>query len=517
MKSHLHILHLEDDQADAELVQALLEEDGISCTIDCVKTRSDYEAALARGDFDLILSDYSLPKFDGMSALAMARERHPEKPVIFVSGTIGEAAAVEALKNGAIDYVLKDQLARLPSAVKRAVSETEELARRQSAEEKLHEQAALLDLAKDAIVVRDLEDIIRYWNKSAELLYGWTAAEAIGKNAIELVYESGSDIPQLQVAQQQILEKGEWYGELQQTTKEGKPIVVESRWTLVRDKDGKPKAKLIINTDVTQRKQLEAQFLRAQRLETIGALTGGIAHDLNNVLMPILIGTQYLSEKLTSEDTKKMLQTMSASAKRGSEMIQQILAFARGVGGEPTVLDLKPLLAEMEKLARETFPRAIRIQIHTEPNLHPIMGNATQLHQVLLNLCVNSRDAMPTGGFLRIEAQSVALENKTTHLHPEPVSGAHVLLTISDTGQGISPDLLDKIFEPFFTTKAPGKGTGLGLSTVHGIVKSHGGFLDFTSAPGKGTTFQVYLPAHLPNGQREFPPIARQFSIKVSG
>lgn len=497
MKSPLQILHLEDDQADAELVRALLEQDGLEFTINCVKTRSDYEAALERGDFDLILSDYSLPKFDGMSALALARQRHPEKPIIFVSGTIGEEAAVEALKQGAIDYVLKDQLARLPSAVKRAVAESQELTRRQEAEEKLHEQAALLDLAKDAIAVRDLDDVIRYWNKSAELLYGWTAEEAIGKNANDLIYGDEPNLPQLEMAQKQILETGEWQGELHQTTKDGKHIVVESRWTLVRDKAGAPKAKLIINTDITQRKQLEAQFLRAQRLETIGALTGGIAHDLNNVLMPILIGTQYLAEKITSEESKKMLQTMVSSAKRGSEMIAQILAFARGVGGEPTVLDLKPLLAEMEKLARETFPRAIRIQSRTAPDLYPVMGNATQLHQVLLNLCVNARDAMPHGGSLRIEAQNVALENKSTRLHSEPVSGRHVLITVADTGQGISPELLDKIFEPFFTTKAPGKGTGLGLSTVQGIVKSHGGFLDFSSTPGQGTTFQVYLPAHV--------------------
>jgi len=497
MKSPLQILHLEDDPADAELVQALLEDDGIECTINCVKTRADYEAALDRGDFDLILSDYSLPKFDGMSALALARQRHPEKPIIFVSGTIGEEAAVEALKQGALDYVLKDQMARLPSAVKRAVAESEELTRRQENEEKLHEQAALLDLAKDAIAVRDLDDVIRYWNKSAETLYGWTAEEAIGKNANELIYGGDPDIAQLHIAQKQILETGEWQGELVQATKDGKTIVVESRWTLVRDKAGQPKAKLIINTDITQRKQLEAQFLRAQRLETIGALTGGIAHDLNNVLMPILIGTQYLSERPASDDTKKMLQTMVASAKRGSEMIQQILAFARGVGGEPTVLALKPLLVEMEKLARETFPRAIRIQSRTDPDLCPVMGNPTQLHQVLLNLCVNSRDAMPHGGSLRIEAQNVTLENKATSLHPEPVSGRYVLLSVADTGQGIFPELLDKIFEPFFTTKGPGKGTGLGLSTVQGIVKSHGGFLDVSSTPGQGTTFQVYLPAHL--------------------
>jgi PAS domain S-box-containing protein len=502
VKPLLQILHLEDDQADAELVRSLLESEELPCAITCVKTKEDYAAALERGEFDVILSDFSLPRFDGMTALAMARERHPEKPIIFVSGTIGEEAAVEVLKQGAIDYVLKDQLARLPSAVKRAVAESEQLARRQEAEEKVHEQAALLDLAKDAILVRDLDDCIRYWNKSAERLYGWTVEEAIGRNANELFYPGEEESPQLKQAKQQILEQGEWAGELRQATKDSKWIVVESRWTLVRDKSGQPKAKLIINTDITERKKLEAQFLRVQRLETIGALTGGIAHDLNNVLMPIQIGTQYLAEKLTSEDTRKILQTMSASAKRGSDMIKQILAFARGVGGEPTVLDLKPLLAEMEKLTRETFPRAIRMQSSTDPKLSPVMGNATQLHQVLLNLCVNARDAMPQGGSLKIDAQNVSLDNKITRLQPEPVSGSYVLLTVSDTGQGISPELLDKIFEPFFTTKGPGKGTGLGLSTVQGIVKAHGGFLDVSSTPGQGTTFQVYLPAYLPDEQR---------------
>jgi signal transduction histidine kinase len=170
----------------------------------------------------------------------------------------------------------------------------------------------------------------------------------------------------------------------------------------------------------------------------------------------------------------------------------------------------------MEKLARETFPRAIRIQTRTDPGLSPVMGNATQLHQILLNLCINARDAMPHGGSLRMEAQNVALENKATRLHPEPVSGPHVLLTVADTGQGISPELLDKIFEPFFTTKAPGKGTGLGLSTVLGIVKSHGGALDVTSTPGQGTTFQVYFPAYLPEEPREPAPASTTHDKSVT-
>jgi len=490
----LRILHLEDSVADAELVRGLLEEEGISCSVTCVKTRKDFQAELDRGAFDLILSDYSLPQFDGLTALAMARQRHPHKPVIIVSGTMGEEAAVESLKRGATDYVLKDQLARLPAAVKRAISDAQELALRQQAEEKIREQAALLDLAQDAILVRDLNDRVLYWNKSAERLYGWTAAESLGRNAAELLYEGESLA--LNRAREHVLERGEWTGELEQVTRDGRPITVQSRWTLVRDHSGAAKSKLILNTDITERKKLEAQFLRAQRLETIGALAGGIAHDLGNMLTPILIGTEALANDLSGNTSRKMLQTMHASARHGLDMIKQILAFARGVGGEPTVLNIRTLLDEMQELARETFPRSIRTEVHSSPQLFPVLGNPTQLRQVLLNLCVNARDAMPTGGSLKLVADNAVLENKVTPLQTEPVSGPHVMITVSDTGHGIEPHVLQKIFEPFFTTKEPDKGTGLGLSTVQGIVKSHGGFLDVVSEVGKGTTFSVFLPAH---------------------
>ena len=490
----LRILHLEDSAADAELVRGLLQDDGLSCSVTCVKTRKDFQTELDRGAFDVILSDYSLPQFDGLTALAMARQRHPDKPVIIVSGTMGEEAAVESLKRGATDYVLKHQLARLPAAVKRAISDAQELALRHQAEEKIREQAALLDLAQDAILVRDLNDRVLYWNKSAERLYGWTAAEALGRNAAELLYE-GESIA-LKRAREKVLERGEWIGELEQVTRDGRPIIVQSRWTLVRDQSGAPKSKLILNTDITERKKLESQFLRAQRFETIGALAGGIAHDLGNMLTPILIGTEALANDTSGNVSRKMLQTMHTSARHGLDMIKQILAFARGVGGEPTVLNMRTLLDEMQELARQTFPRSIRTEVHSNPQLFPVLGNPTQLHQVLLNLCVNARDAMPNGGSLKLTADNAALENKVTPLQTEPVSGPHVMLAVSDSGHGIEPHVLQKIFEPFFTTKEPGKGTGLGLSTVQGIVKSHGGFLDIVSEPGKGTTFAVFLPAY---------------------
>ena len=488
---------MEDSVADAELVRGLLADEGLSCSVTCVKTKQDYQSELERGAFDLILSDYSLPRFDGLTALAMARKQHPEKPVIFVSGTMGEEAAVESLKRGATDYVLKHQLARLPAAVKRAITDSEELARRKLAEEKIREQAALLDLAQDAILVRDLKDRVLYWNKSAERLYGWTAEEALGKNAAELLYEGESVA--LKRAHEQVLQNGQWVGELEQVTRDGRPIIVQSRWTLVRDRAGEPKSQLILNTDVTERKKLEAQFLRAQRFETIGALAGGIAHDLGNMLTPILIGTEALTRDVSGNLPRKMLQTMHTSARHGLDMIQQILAFARGVGGEPTVLDVGPLLMEMKDLARETFPRSIHTEVHAGAELNPINGNPTQLRQVLLNLCINARDAMPGGGLLKLTAANVNLENKITPLQSEPVSGPHVVIEVCDSGHGIEPHVLQKIFEPFFTTKEPGKGTGLGLSTVQGIVKSHGGFLDVTSQVGKGTTFTVFLPAHSKN------------------
>lgn len=471
----------------------MLRAEGIDCEIRPVKSRQAFEAALADGDFDLILSDFSIPQFNGLAALELGRSKHPDKPIIFVSGTMGEALAVESLKRGATDYVLKDQLARLPSAIKRAIADAEALKQRREAEEKIHEQAALLDMARDAIIVRDLEDRILYWNKSAERVYGWPSAEALGKNADELLNPGGS--PQFKLASENLLKNGAWSGELEQVTKDAKQIMVESRWSLVYDKEGKPKGKLIINTDITEQKKLEAQFLRAQRLETIGALAGGIAHDLNNILVPILLGSQFLAEKLNGDESRKMLETMRASAVRGSEMIKQILAFARGVGGEPALLDVKALLAEIEKLVHETFPRSIRLRVKSDAALHAIQGNATQLHQVLLNLCVNARDAMLQGGNLSLSAQNIVLENKASPLHEQPLSGPYVVLAVSDTGHGIEPDMLEKIFEPFFTTKGPGKGTGLGLSTVQGIVKSHNGFLEVASEPGKGTTFTIYLPA----------------------
>src|ERR1043166_6401177 len=368
-----------------------------------------------------------------------------------------------------------------------------DITERRQAEEQIREQAALLDKAHDAILVTDLQDRLIFWNKSAERVYGWTSAEVLGKNPYELLFKEQS--PQLVEALQAIVRTGEWAGELRQITKDGKNVIVESRWTLVRDVDGRPKSKLVINDDVTEKRKLEGQFLRAQRLESLGTLAGGIAHDLNNVLAPIMMAVQLLRMKSDHSGDTRILDTLETSARRGAEMVRQILSFSRGVENARSELQLKHLIQEQEKIARETFPPSIIIETRVPKDLWKISGDATQLYQVLMNLCVNARDAMPTGGRLVIEVENLIVDEHHARLQVEAKPGPYVILTVSDTGTGISPEIIDKIFDPFFTTKEVGRGTGLGLSTVVSIVKSHGGFVNVYSEVGQGTRFKVYLPS----------------------
>jgi PAS domain S-box-containing protein len=353
------------------------------------------------------------------------------------------------------------------------------LARNERASHTLREQASLLDKAQDAILVTDLQRRLTYWNKSAERVYGWTAAEALGKTIGELLYPAGEPRDVVQ-AFDEVMKQGEWTGELQPQTKAARRVVIESRWTLVRDAAGVPRSILSINTDVTDRRQLEQQFYRAQRLESLGTLAGGIAHDLNNMLAPIMLGLGVLKDRLTDDDSRDVLATMASSAQRGAEMVQQVLSFARGKEGKRVEIDAAGLIADVVRIARDTFPKTIDIVTMVDPELPRVVGDPTQFHQVLLNLCVNARDAMPDGGTLTLTAS---------------IDGGDVVLCVEDTGSGIPASLLDKIFDPFFTTKEAGKGTGLGLSTSQTIVQGHGGRIEVSSEPGHGSRFEIFLPA----------------------
>jgi PAS domain S-box-containing protein len=325
------------------------------------------------------------------------------------------------------------------------------------------------------------------------VLYGWTSSEVLGRHADELLFKTNAS--QAMEALKGLIAKREWKGELRQVTRSGTDLVVESRWTLIHDAGGKPKSILVINTDITEKKKLETQFFRSQRLENIGMLSSGIAHDLNNVLAPIMMAVPMLRERIANPELGRFLDTLERSAQRGAELVGQILSFARGAESTNKLLHVRHLIGDVENIVRETFPKTIQLRRMIATDLRAIRGNTTQIHQVLLNLCVNARDAMPDGGVLMISAENGRVSEAQAREHPEVKPGRCVMVAVSDTGTGIPPEILGSIFDPFFTTKGPGRGTGLGLVSVRSIVKNHHGFVEVQTEVAKGTQFRLYFPA----------------------
>ena len=361
-----------------------------------------------------------------------------------------------------------------------------------TAEERLREQAGIIDRAHDAIIIRNFRDFrVMFWNKGAERLFGWSAEERLGQVDVNTL----PDREKVEEIMSTLLSDGEFRGELKYITRTGGEITCDVRETLVRNSDGTPRSILIICTDITEQKKLEMQLLRAQRLESIGTLAGGVAHDLNNILTPILMSTQALWGGVDDDDRQSAIGIIEESARRGANIVKQVLTFARGVEGERVLIKPSHLIEEMIDIARKTFPKSIEIVSRYAEDIWPIEADPTQMHQVLLNLSVNARDAMSSGGSLLIEAKNVVQNGESVSMPAEAEPGDYVAVSVTDTGHGMSPETIEKIFDPFFTTKEIGKGTGLGLSTTVGIVKSHNGFLSVQSEEGKGTTFNIFLPA----------------------
>jgi PAS domain S-box-containing protein len=615
MEPVINILHLEDDPVDAELVRANLVGTGLDCRITIAQTRDEFETALRTGGMEVILADYQIPMYDGMSALHQALEVRPDLPFIFVSGALGEEAAIEALTKGATDYVLKQNLSRLPSAVKRAFQEVQHRTERKEAEQQVALMSFALNSIHEAALMIDQHASIQYVNDGACRLLGYTRDELLSMdpqdinpllspechagywndlkthraltyegdikskegrifpveiNANHFEYEGQNysldlvrDITERKQAEQSIRKLsqaveqspvsivitdiegviefvnakftqttgyalddvlgrthsilqseetplveyrrlwgtissgGIWRGEIKNRKKSGELFWEQATISPIRDRDNVITHYLAIKEDVTERKRLDEQLRQVQKMEAIGQLAGGIAHDFNNILSAITGYTELSISTLKpkSEASDYLSQVMEASG-RAKELVNQILMFSRETAQELRPIRIDLPVKEALKLIRASVPATIEIRPKVLSTASAL-ADPTQIHQIVMNLCTNAAQAMrESSGLLEVQLTDISIDGRQyRQRYPDAKPGTYIRLTVSDQGCGIETQYLHRIFDPFFTTKKRGEGTGMGLSVVHGIVKSCGGYLYAHSQLGKGSKFEILIPA----------------------
>jgi PAS domain S-box-containing protein len=503
------VLIVDDQQPNILLLERTLRLAGFTN----LRSTTDPHAALAiftEFQPDIVLLDLHMPGLTGfevMDQLKSVGGNETYLPILVLTADVSAAMKQRALACGAKDFLTKpfdvtEVVLRIKNLLETRFLYQQLQEQNRSLEEtvrgrtrEVREQATLIAKARDAILVHDLQACIAFWNEGAERLYGWTGAETVGRNINELLRVGAQ---QVEEAREATTAQGEWSGELRQFTKDGKEVkevIVMSRWTLMRDDTGSPKSILSINTDVTKKKSLEAQLLHAQRMEGIGMVAGGVAHDFNNLLTVISGFTVMVIDGMKPDDPSlSMLQEVYKAGERAATLTRQLLAFSRKQILQIQVLDLNSLIADAAKMLSRLIGENIRMVTDCDPTLCLVRADAGQIEQILLNLCVNARDAMPQGGHITVRTRNVEFDEAYAREHPYVKPGHYVLLSVCDTGAGMDEATKTRVFEPFFTTKEVGKGTGLGLATVYGIVKQSGGSVEFDSSPGRGTTFQIYLP-----------------------
>lgn len=492
----VRILHLEDNDRDGELIQAMLETSGLSCDITRVQTRSDYVEALHRGGYDLIMSDFSLPSFDGDQALRVARENFPDLPFIFVSGTIGEENAIQALLSGATDYLLKTHMNRLAPAIHRALRESEQRMVQKELNRALRESEAkyrqIVDTTEDGIWMLDGAGNTSFVNPRMAELLGLSTNEIEGKHPIEFVAEVDRTRAEESFSQH-------FNGQRQVVELRFRGPSSPEIWALVATTpmmdDDQYVGGLMMLTDITEKKKLEAKFLQAQKMEAVGRLAGGVAHDFNNLLTAILGNCEFVLEDLgTGHPSVADVNEIRESAERAASLTRQLLAFSRQQIFELKPVELDSVASNMERLIHRLIGENINLRFELDCPGILILADAHQLEQVILNLAINARDSMAEGGDLVISTCLVphAKSNQMSYNAESPVR--QCMLSVSDTGCGMDAETLEHVFEPFFTTKEAGKGTGLGLSTVYEILRQVNGAIEVESKVGNGTAFRITFP-----------------------
>jgi PAS domain S-box-containing protein len=495
LKSKVNILHLEDNFIEAEIIQSTLVNEGLDCNITRVESQEDFVSALEKEEFDIILADYTLPIFDGMSALEIVKEKCPHIPFIFASGTIGEEFAVEAVRRGATDFVLKKRLTKLVPSIKRALNEAEEIKKRKEVEKERLRFMAAIEQTEDYVIICDNDIKILYVNPSFEKITGYNRKEVIGMEFITLL-KSGKHNEEFYDEIKDCIRNGKTCkGLIVNMKKDGTLFESEGTITPVRDSSGKIINYVSVRRDVTKERIIQKQIQQAQKMESIGTLAGGIAHDFNNILWGIMGYVELIQMNTSDEQLNHFANSALKACNRAKDLIKQILTFSRQSEQERKPVQVSIIVKEALKFLRASLPSTIEIKQNIKSR-RLILGDPTQIHQIMLNLCTNASHAMrKDGGILEVILKDFSLIKEEVKQYPTLREGEYIKLTVSDTGHGMDKLTMERIFEPFFTTKEIGEGTGMGLAMVHGIVKSYEGLITVQSEIDKGTTFEVFFPA----------------------
>ena len=476
---------MEDSEADATLIVHALQAEGRLVRFHRVDTAESFQEALLSAPWDVIVSDHRLPQFDALEALARLQESGLDVPFILVSGTVDETHAIAAMKAGAHDYLMKDNLARLAPAVERECAEAAQRAARRRADAALRRSEmdlrAVMEHVPDGLLTVSAGGLLVSMNPAAERIFGVEAAEVVGRPADEL----------LPPGFQGYVGQGSRSSEARR--RDGGMVHLD---LAVAEVPGGDQRLVVSVRDVTERKRLEAEVQRTQKMDTVGMLAGGVAHDFNNVLTGIQSAAALARLDLAVDHSAQTdLAEIERQCQRAGALVRQLLAFAKRQPLAQRSLSLNQVVLDVESLLRRVIGEPVKLETQLAEEPWTVSGDPAQLEQVLMNLCVNARDAMPEGGTLTVRTRNVEVEAEFAARHSTVAGKRMVELSVRDTGVGIPAGTLERIFEPFFTTKAPGRGTGLGLAVVHGIVRQHQGVVEVSSTPSKGSTFQIFLPA----------------------